>query len=311
MKRNPIEKLNAVELENASPILFLGNGINRCFQGESWSDLITKLIKDTSLSYDLIKNLPFPMQVVIATKDDVGPSMKKMTDLMIKQEYSSRELDLYNRVFDLNISDILTTNYTYELEGALSGGLCNIKKNRWCQHTEICSKDKSDNRTRWLYRYSSCGEKRVWHIHGELSAPNHMVIGHYYYSKLSACINSYIPDLLKRISYCRKNDMEFVPKSWVDLFMISDVIMLGFGMDLSESDIWYLTCCKKRNFPKTKIYLFMPCRNGKPEKDIAFIKMLECYGVSVIYENQKGKDYLNFYNKCIDRIRDISKRKTL
>ena len=110
---------------------------------------------------------------------------------MVRQEYSPEETEMYKSLLDLPFSDIITTNYTYELEAALSGKQGDIKRNKGMKFTKAATKDKKDDKTNWLYRCSAIDDKRIWHIHGEIGKPNHMVMGHYYYNKVSASIQSY------------------------------------------------------------------------------------------------------------------------
>ena len=54
-------------------VLFLGNGINRAFNGDSWDNLIKKISTkyESSLTADDVEHLPFPMKVVALSGDRV------------------------------------------------------------------------------------------------------------------------------------------------------------------------------------------------------------------------------------------------
>ena len=90
------------------------------------------------------------------------------------------------------------------------------------------------------------------------------------------------------------NNCEY--KSWVDHFMLDDLYILGFGMDLSEADLWWLLCCKKRHFPEKENFLFIPKKDLSDEKGL----LLKTYGVNVITD--KVIDYKEYYRKTVNEI---------
>ena len=67
-------------------------------------------------------------------------------------------------------------------------------------------------------------------------------------------------------------------------------------MDMSEIDFWWIVCCKKRNFPDTKVYV---CESNISE-NMAKQKLLEAYAVSVSTDTfEKNNDnYKKYYMKC-------------
>ena len=298
--------MESIKYGTRPKLLFTGNGINRCFDGNSWENVINTYNVNKNITYDEIKILPFSLQIVLATQDNVHETMKKIAQNMTEFEYSPEETEMYNSLLSLPFGDIITTNYTYELENILSGKYKGTTRNRWLKFTKTMTKDKNDDKTNWLYRYSDVCNKRIWHIHGELSKPSHMIMGHYYYNKLSACIQSYIPELIRRYSYSKNSKAEFKPLSWVDLFMLSDVYMLGFGMDMSEADIWYLVCCKKRNFSDTNIFFYTPERNDHKALPKANKMLMESYGIKIIQDNIPDDNYKEYYKKCINKLSKIN-----
>ncbi len=99
-----------------------------------------------------------------------------------------------------------------------------------------------------VYRYMSPDRNgdsvNVWHIHGEIGRPSSVVLSHYYYWEMIACIRNYIPTLLRRYNGLRKTG-EYSPLSWIDYFMIGNVYIVRLGLDPSEMDLWWLINCKK------------------------------------------------------------------
>jgi hypothetical protein len=78
--------------------------------------------------------------------------------------------------------------------------------------------------------------------------------------------------------------------SWIDLFLTHDVYIAGFGMNLCEMDFWWLVCCKKRNFPETKIYVY-----EAGLKDDAIKMIADCYDINFIGPALEGEDYQKYW----------------
>ena len=52
-------------------ILLLGNGLNRAFGGEDWSELLENMHVDPKISINKAKSIPFPLQAVLLTGDQI------------------------------------------------------------------------------------------------------------------------------------------------------------------------------------------------------------------------------------------------
>ena len=83
---------------------------------------------------------------------------------------------------------------------------------------------------------------------------------------------------------------------------MGDVYILGFGLDLSEMDIWWLINCKKRNNPEGKVYYIEP--NMDLEKNVGKKVLLQTYGVEIITELVNDGEYRDYYNRMIDFIKE-------
>ena len=96
-------------------VLLLGNGLNRTFGGNSWTDLM----KQISVRSDLPETLtcPYPLQAVLVTNDHVKKAMEDYRNEFfgtVNGELQKQLQALLKVAFD----DILTTNYSYEIEAA-------------------------------------------------------------------------------------------------------------------------------------------------------------------------------------------------
>ena len=98
-------------------VLFLGNGINRAFNQCSLEELIKSVHEEFGAEnlYDKNSTMPFPMRIVVASGDRVDKAMKKIsTDMNLK--ISPEQKSLLKGFLELPVSDILTVNYTFELD---------------------------------------------------------------------------------------------------------------------------------------------------------------------------------------------------
>ena len=81
---------------------------------------------------------------------------------------------------------------------------------------------------------------------------------------------------------CEQKGTKPIVKSWIDLFLLRNVYIVGFGMDLSEGDFWWLACYKSLYFPDTKIYSYEPNLNFGNPREI----MATTYGIQLRKKNE-------------------------
>ncbi len=289
-------------LSDNSQCILLGNGINLLFQDPSWEMLIRNelLYSHNTLTYDEIKSMPATMQIVAATKDSVSERMKALSDKLAVQNMEQDRIAFLRNILALPVDDIMTANYSFELE--VADGMQQSKK-QYSSHLRSSFDLQSKHKAFRLYQYyeSSYG-KRVWHVHGDIAKPDTMLMGHYYYAKQLRAVQDCAAKTIQRYKICKAKGEEFRSFSWVDQFLTGNLYILGLGMYLCESDLWYLLCCKKRNFPETRV-----CFYDKDCRDQTICAMLKTYGVNIIDGIKLGtsKDFLGFY---IAAMADISNR---
>ena len=279
-------------------VLFLGNGINRCFNGKSWEELITTIQKEhnPNIAYNDIKNLPMSMQVIAASQDHVDNAVKTLLPLLPVGVLSNDQIPILQQILSLPVEDIITTNYTFELEDAGEIGNTLGKIRRALRHSEP-SKTSAEKDYLYRYFYVPDYEKRLWHIHGDISAPSKLVIGHFYYGRLTKTIGDYLSGFIRRNKYCENNGLPQECKSWVDAFLSKNIHILGFNMDFAEFDIWWMLCHKKRCFPQSKAFFYNKTSNLSIDKRL----MLEAYGVTII--DITADQWIDFYNKALKAIK--------
>jgi hypothetical protein len=137
-----------ISLKNTPNVLLLGNGINRAFDFASWDELINSIkTRDlTKEETEALKKVPYPLQPVILTEDNVGDKMKEIAPDLVKLQATQEEEKMLRTFAGLPFDAILTGNYTYELEKATIENF-NCKVGRACKHRKKAKDDAKDYET--------------------------------------------------------------------------------------------------------------------------------------------------------------------
>ncbi len=279
-------------------ILLLGNGINRCFEKSSWQEAIENVRArfGVELPMEQIKELPCNMQIVAASDDHVDEAMSGYCADLCADVISDENKELLLFITD-GFDDVLTTNYSFELEQAL-GIKPTAASYRHASKQMVTGLPKSRQKTN-IFKYHGAGGKRIWHIHGDAAAPNSVVMGHYYYGKLLRAIQERISEFMPAYMGRTARGLEFDSLSWVDLFLMNNVYIIGCLLDLCEYDLYYLLCCKKRRKNGSTVTYFI-----KQGEEISLERriMFDAYDVNVITID--AADYKDFYRQAAERARN-------
>ncbi len=285
-------------------VLF-GNGLNRISdQSVSWNDLLKELKADKPFKD---KSLPNTMiyERIYMEKDN-SYSSDSANELKIKQVIAEAMKDqgsneLFELLTTMDIENYLTTNYDYAFEKAIG----------------LDSKKMSTEAIYSLRRKRSYGtgtiKKKLWNIHGEIDHPKSIMLGLDHYVGSVSKIDSYIKgkyrytnrgksrtvlpmlDKIKRNKYCYT--------SWVDFFFSSNIHIIGFSLDYSETDIWWLLNKRARfsldGVVKNKVYFYT--NNIDKEKE----DLLKSFNVEVVNDILHGDDYEGMYRSVIERMSKI------
>ena len=286
-------------------VLLLGNGINRAYGGGSWVDMLKTITKRDDLPKDL--KSPMPLQAILRSNDQLSMVLRSQE---FKKAWSENSIyDEYQncltRVLNLPVSEILTTNYSYELEMAALKATT-IKESRLkaiIMHSN-CVK-KCENKYRF-YTYNRLpNEMRIWHIHGEARIANTMILGHYYYANNLAKMREVLQGSSKR--YATKAKMKILEfDSWLDTFILGDVYVLGFGFDLSEFDLWWLLNRKKlEKAEHGKVYFYEP-RTAAFNEKLELLRLMDVEILDCGFDkgDNEFSDYKPFYNAAIQDIQE-------
>lgn len=292
--------------ENRRPrVLLLGNGINRAFNSESWDSLIDSISKDklSPKEKDVLSSMSFPIRAIVATGNDVLNGVKsfasQMMDLKMPEEQKSIIRDLVSLDFDA----ILTTNYSYEVEKAHDSDF-SVKMNFRSKYRVVSQEGTTVDKQFGIYSYMNVGSNKIWHIHGEAAKPNSIVLGHRYYGKLISRINNRLRNTFADYKSSINHDKPYTPKSWIDYFMVSDVYIVGLGLDLSEMDLWWLLDIKqahKDELGDSKVVWFEP--NLNVNCNMSKTLLAKCYGMDIQTDVVKEGNYRDYYNSLSSKIK--------
>ena len=283
-------------------ILF-GNGLNLLNGTTSWDKLVhgiddssipntlqyeAKIMKLTSKKEDFSKNSELSLKKEIAT--EMG-------------KYMSNEIYRHLASID-NVDHYVTTNYDDVMEHTLNS--IGYKTINWVR------RETAYSLRRRIVLANEGKEKLLWHCHGEIFAPPTIMLGLDQYCGSVGRISEYLSGKYK---FKDGKDDVIVPKmserlygdfgqinSWVDLFFISNVHIVGFSLLYEETDIWWVLTRRMRLIKQGKkinnrIIFFGDVKEGKEE-------LFRSLGVEVYKHKSviKNNDYWPFYREVVNVI---------
>lgn len=295
--------------------IFLGNGFNRCTKGnKSWVDLLTLVAADynVTINDELKRNLyTFLYERIVLSPnhmDDIKRKEESIKTSIASDMGKIHPIDLYRKLVDLNASNLITTNYDYCLKEAYED--CNYSKK-----SVDASEDIYSIRRNVELQNSDNKSVKIWHIHGEVNYPKSIMLGLDHYCGSISKMDSY----LKGTYSFKKEGKTIVPEkiknklvenipfdyySWIELFFNSNVHILGFGMDYSETDLWWILNKRARLLKElniknmNKIYFYGEIDNTKAA-------MLRDFEVEVVEVETHDNDY---YQQNVNVIEELKMR---
>ncbi len=289
-------------------VLLLGNGLNIHFQKDkNWRNLLKAISRRQDINPEKL-TCPMPLRAILLTNNHVNSALKENKLSLYGSRISDNYRSFLSRIREIGFDEILTTNYSYELETDEKGDIPIDKQLlKMLKHTDAVQ--RAENKY-LLHTYnqvvSAEGISHVWHIHGEARKPEGIIIGHYWYANYLTKMKGILDK-----SYSENELQNTEQPSWADAFVLGDVFILGFGFDLSEMDLWWLINRKQREKAETgKIYWFEP-RIMKDETEIDEKReLLGCLGVHCEDLGFTGKsyndiDYDTFFDKALETIKTM------
>lgn len=314
---------NNQHMQNNNSAILFGNGIN-LVGGEcpSWEDLLKDLSHQkagmpsdsNTLNYECIY-LDLCDYKYIGdgnSKDNEYELKKQIADLCERIPTNK----FYRRLIELPVDTYLTTNYDGVLEKLL------LQKDYQRNRKQSCITEALYS-IRRCHAYDSPDEsmtKKVFPIHGESKYPKSIMIGYDHYCGSLGKLDDFfkgnyiyrdgeksikLPTLLERLreDYSDVGSIS-LGRYWPDYFFTHNVHMIGIGLPLVESDLWWVLnkrCRYKRisSMVNNKIYFY-----GEPEKSI--LHLLEAFDVQIIpievRDKNEPKCWVDAYHKMFDEL---------
>ncbi len=299
-------------------LLLLGNGLNRLNATQSWDELLQSLTRKADPDAHRRRGeKPFTLFFEELRNRFVYRQKGRAEDFMeeIGRSFSAVEPgDLHRRVVRLPFRHILTTNYDYALERALDPG-CDLTR---------ASDDFQARETKFsLFRRRTCGDRHLWHIHGEAAVPTSIMLGHDHYTDYAAQVRRYFyqggsysrtgvfQGGLQRDPLCFDQPSDGKPYSWVDLFVRDHVHIGGFSFDFSESLLWYLVSYRRRRrehversgvtLPASEVIFYSFSDREPDPRKLAIQEVLESFDVRCVTIDRSKGGYAGAWEQLLER----------
>lgn len=278
-----------------SAILF-GNGFNRIAgNGMSWEELLMDLAKVSHLPSD---SNTLNYECIFMNICNGGWKLGK--DRVVQTEYglkcqiadackSFRTGPIYEELAHLPVSVYLTTNYDGVLDRTFTKMGYEYDRNTSCTTESIYS----IRRCHAYQKPYSGMDKRIFPIHGEHAVPKSIMIGYDHYCGSLGKLDDFfkgnyaytqnekvikLPRLLERLA--NDGSMSNMGTYWPDYFFTHNIHIIGLGLQLVETDLWWVLNKRSRNMQltdsiKNRIYFY-----GDPDEQIT--NLLEAFDVDVV-----------------------------
>lgn len=249
--------------------ILYGNGINLLTKGmPSWDGLISGLF-GTNLGSQIPN--PLKYEALLMNKRYRKPSHPLYdcdgqpiltideSKLYVLGEYTEKALldkivnrlssltttnRIYDAISELPVSHLITTNYDNSFFQSIGGEMV-IK-------SKVVSEKKYSIKRNYVIDNHKIGLQHYWPIHGNIDSPSSIMLGYDHYCNSLSKIAYYArggENLKgKRVDSIEQRLKEGIsnPIAWVDLFFISDVHIIGLGLNYDEMDLWWVLNKRRR-----------------------------------------------------------------
>ena len=301
---------STVTLPRASaerPVVFFGNGIHRLSAGPSWEDLIIRLSSSLGRKggdYELDFGKPFTLLYEeLAVRAGMSRSQieKIFANEVAKFSEELRPHELHKALLSLNISHYITTNYDLTLERAI------VEPNKLEGSSSIVERRYS------IFRRFTINGNHIWHIHGEIIHPGSIMLGYDHYAGALQKIREYTTTGAKYSGFNRRSliarlSPTMTVSSWIDLFFISDIHILGISLNTVEMHLWWIIAFRARKAKEKNvenvIRYYHPKQIGirTSREDERKLEMLVSFGVKIEEIRIPPRKWQLFYEESIAQI---------
>lgn len=291
--------------------IFFGNGINNLSNKPvSWNHLLDSIKQTQKFDNGTLPNTLIYERALFQSHNDfdIRKTEFNLKNTIAKQLEVIQTNEYYKKLIDLKCKNYLTTNYDYALE-------------KRYENDEMLISSKNTEDVYSIRRFTTVSNTsenevcKVWHLHGEIDKPISIMLGFDQYCGSVAKIDGYIKGTYEfqenkktihvdRIEQKLESN-KFDNRSWTEFFFNTNIHILGFSLDFSETDIWWLlnkrarmiTDKKTTHLIKNKIYFYT-------NDDITQQKegTLTSFKVEVI-KTPKENSWDEYYTKTIAKLK--------
>lgn len=291
--------------------LLIGNGPNRCYEDRqspiAWSNLLKDFAQQKNVEFHENNSFPLEFECMVNAVCAQKPELSSIDVVNDAKETIVRTVKSLNvvddpvhcRFLELDIDEILTTNYDYYLEQAYVPGV-KVTPGR---------EDKFS-----LSRCFEINGKRFRHIHGEADKPKTICLGYEHYAGTLQHMRAYIKKLHLEEAFSPSPNAEIpqLPGNiWLDLMFTHNVHIVGLRLEMCEIDLWWLLTYRaylyhmsqaSRAFINNTITFYDT--TPRSDSEIAYQRSLfERLHVNYVYVDALGR-FKEAYEEVAEMIRD-------
>ncbi len=305
-------------------ILF-GNGFNRLTKSNpSWEDLLEEIAKGkieknipNTLRYEaVISKQPYKDEpdrlltsdgkAIIDADGNAVYASGEVVESKLKKDIAQRVCvfepnNAYEIMAKLPVDHYLTTNYDNTLLKAIGKGSLDTMYRP--------EKIYSIRRRYSLKGFS--GNQSYWPIHGNVDSPASIMLGFDQYCGALSKIENYVKGGYEMPNVGRLQSMIFRLKngikdlfSWIDLFFVPDIHIIGLGLEYEELDLWWMLNRRRRikrkedGLVKNRI-IYYPVDQVTDDKR----QLLNGFDVEICDLDNYSSAYLSRYKRQLDNIK--------
>ncbi len=283
-------------MDQPPKVLLLGNGILRLSGGGDWTSLLRQI--NTRDKLPNLDRVPYAMQPECLCGVDVEDVQRRTSEAIVDSSTDA----VLERLLALPFDTMLTTNYTYEIERALTG-------REWTETARRRAFTVLEGSTHVRHNTCVCNLVKcvdgrmmpVFHIHGERGRKHSLVLSYYSYANAVSRLIELNKKRGNAYQGHQQGGQSLDCMSWLDWFLMGEVYAVGFGFDPSEFDIWWAIERKAREKAKHgKLHAYMiEEESGLQPQQVLF----EALGVD-LRRVSKEKGYQAAYDQIL---KDISR----
>ncbi len=278
--------------------LFLGNGMNQLDNPISWDDLLREVCRRVKVNVErgtkpyqlFFEQISFDIDRSKLVEDNVKKLKQIMGAEALKLQPNPVLADVINTG---HYAHYITTNYDYCIERSLMT-FFDPQKGKHLKRPKYS-----------LYRYNKVNDHKVWHIHGECDNGYKGKLTNF--SEASILIGfEHYADYLEKIHNLLKDNsgtglaelMDNAQENWVHLFFTRDIDILGFGLDFTETHLWFILNFRARLKRKgagllNTIRWIIPEFTMQSQQER--IDILQALGVKILLVGAAKGNYKAFY----------------